>query len=112
MEVGFCFIFMIIAGSNLELNSSIIDSFSQILKRKFIILKPDLLVPMQWTKGLILQNQMTFILIFVENCLLCYAIHDFSVCLRTGSSYRIFIGFEAKLKSILVFKKNRANHVH
>ena len=29
---------------------------------------------------------MIFILIFVENCLLYYAIHDFSVWLRIGSN--------------------------
>ena len=72
MEVGFCFIFMIIAGSNLDLNSSSIDSFSQILKWKFKIFKPDLLVPMDQRPSLTKSNDFYFDIRGKLSVMLCY----------------------------------------
>ena len=61
---------------------------------------------------------MIFILLFVDNCLLYYAKHDFSICLRTGSNpadinrFRSHTGNKIKrFLKLLFFWQNKLSNV-
>ena len=84
IEMIFFFKFYIIQFLRNTVIYFIIDSFPRILKRKIIKLIPVLLDPRGQRPRLTGIDIMTFILLFVENCLKYDTIHEFSVWLRTG----------------------------